>query len=78
MVTPVKTTAWGGLHGSLGLVLNDVNYATVTRWAITLTALLVQPPSVNPAVKDDTPQCELLRLQADTKDLQKAFEPSPT
>jgi hypothetical protein len=28
---------------------------------------------VNPAIKDNTPQCELLCLQADTKDLQKAF-----
>jgi hypothetical protein len=24
MVAPVKTTAWGGLHGSLALVLDDV------------------------------------------------------
>jgi hypothetical protein len=74
MVTPVKTTAWGGLHGSLALVLNDVNYATVTRRAVTSTNRLVQPPAVNPAIKDDTPQRELVRLQADTKNLQKAFD----
>jgi hypothetical protein len=74
MVAPVKTTAWSGLHGSLALVLNDVDYATVTHRAITLTACLVQPPLVNPAIKEDTPQCELLRLQADTKNLQKAFD----
>jgi hypothetical protein len=24
MVAPVKTTAWGGLHGHLALVLNDI------------------------------------------------------
>ena len=30
MVTPVKTTAWGGLHGSLALVLNVTEYAIVT------------------------------------------------
>jgi hypothetical protein len=29
---------------------------------------------VNPAVKDDTPQHVLLRLQAETKYLQKAFK----
>ncbi len=74
MVTPIKTTAWGGLHGSLALVLDDVDYATITRWAVTSPARLVQPPSVNPAIKDDTPHCELLHLLADTKDLQKAFD----
>ncbi len=73
MVTPVKTAAWGGLHGSLALALDDVNYATVTRRAVTLTVRLVQPLTVNPAIKDDTPQRKLLRLQADMKNLQKAF-----
>jgi hypothetical protein len=73
MVAPVKTTAWGRLHGSLALVLNDVDYATVTRRAVTLTTCLVQPPSVNPAIEDDTTQCELLRLQADMKNFQKVF-----
>ncbi len=42
--------------------------------AVTSTACLIKPPSVNPAIKDDTPQRELLHLQADTKDLQKAFD----
>ncbi len=74
MVAPVKTTAWGGLRGSLALVLDDIDYTTVTRRAVTLTNRLVQPPVVNPAIKDDTPQCELLRLQVDTKNLQKAFD----
>jgi hypothetical protein len=41
MVTPVKKTAWGGLHGSLALVLDSVNYATVTRQAVTSTNRLV-------------------------------------
>jgi hypothetical protein len=74
MVAPVKTTAWGGLHGSCALVLNDVDYTTVKRRTVTLTARLIQPPAVNPAIKDNTPQCKLLRLQADTKNLQKAFD----
>jgi hypothetical protein len=34
IVAPVKTTPWGGLHGSLALVLDNVNYATVTRQAL--------------------------------------------
>ncbi len=74
MVATVKTTAWGGLHGSLALVLNDVNYATVTRWAVTSTARLVHPPAVNPAIKDDTPQRKLLRLQANMKNLWMALD----
>ncbi len=36
-VAPFKTTAWGGLHASLALVLNGVNYATITHQAVTLT-----------------------------------------
>ncbi len=81
MVAPVITTAWGGLHGSLASVFNDVSYAIVTSWAITLTARLVQPPAFNPVIKDDTPQCKLLRLQANTKNLQRRLtfkKPSPT
>jgi hypothetical protein len=73
MVTSVKTTAWGGLHGSLALVLNDLDYATVTCWAVTLTAHLIQPPVVNPAIEDNTLQRKLLHLQAAMKNLQKVF-----
>jgi hypothetical protein len=56
------------------LVLNDVDYATITHQAVTLTARLVQPPLVNPAIKDNTPQRKLLHLQADMKNHQKAFD----
>jgi hypothetical protein len=38
-----------------------------------LTNRLFQSPAVNPAIKDDTRQHKLLRLQADTKNLQKLF-----
>jgi hypothetical protein len=57
MAAPVKTTGWGGLHGLLSLVLNNVDYATVTPRprAVTSTDRLVQPLVVNPANKDDTP-----------------------
>jgi hypothetical protein len=74
MLAPIKATAWGGLHGSLALVHDDFDYATVTRRAVTSTNRLVQPPAVNPTIKDNTPQCKLLCLQADTKNLQKAFD----
>ncbi len=74
MVTPIKTTAWGRLHGSLALVFDNVDYATVTCQAVKSTDCLVQPPVVNSAIKDNTSQRKLLCLQAETKDLQKAFE----
>jgi hypothetical protein len=31
MVTPVKTTAWGGCHGSLTLFLDDADYSSITK-----------------------------------------------
>jgi hypothetical protein len=31
MVALVKTTAWGGLHGLLALVLDDADYALITK-----------------------------------------------
>jgi hypothetical protein len=34
MVAPIKTTAWDGVHGSLALVLDDIDYATVTCRAV--------------------------------------------
>jgi hypothetical protein len=52
IVAPIKTTAWGGLHGLLALVLDDVDYATVTCQAVNLTDHLVQPLAVNPAIDD--------------------------
>ncbi len=47
MVAPVKTTPWGGLHGSLALVLDDKDYATVTKNMITLAALLSKPTMIS-------------------------------
>ena len=43
MVAPVKSTAWGSLHGSLALVLDNADYATVTKNIVTLSALLSKP-----------------------------------
>ena len=43
MVASIKATAWGGLHGSLALVLDDVDYATVTKNIVTSAALLSKP-----------------------------------
>ena len=74
MVAPVKTTAWGGLHGSLALVLDDADYEIVTKAVVKNTTRLAQPDSVNPNITDSTSQRDLLTLQAETKRLQKEFD----
>ena len=40
MVALVKTTTWGGHHGSLALVLDDVDYSSITKAKITSTTLI--------------------------------------
>jgi hypothetical protein len=74
MVAPVKTTAWGGLHGSLALVLDDTEYAIVTRGTVTSTNWINQPPAIHPNINDQTAGRELLCLQAKSKQLQWAFD----
>lgn len=73
MVTPVKTTAGGGLHGSLALVLDDTEYTIVTCCVTTSTDCVNRPPAVHPDINDLISQCKLLHLQAETKQLQKEF-----
>jgi hypothetical protein len=74
MVVPVKTTPWGGLHGSLALVLDNADYEIITKVVVKSTTRLGQPASVNPKIKDTTSQLNLLTLQAKTKRLQKEFD----
>ncbi len=74
MVTPVKTTAWGGLHGSLALVLDDADYEIITKAVVKCTTRLGKPASVNPKKNDTRSQLNLLTLQAETKKLQKEFD----
>jgi hypothetical protein len=74
MVVPGKTTAWGGLHGSLALILDDADYKIITKAVVKSTTHLGQPASVNPKNNDTTSQLNLLTLQAKTKRLQKEFD----
>ena len=50
MIAPVKTTAWGGLHGSLALDLDDVDYAMVTKNIVTLSAPLNKLTTISPRI----------------------------
>jgi hypothetical protein len=74
MVTPVKTTTWGGLHGSLALILDDADYATVTKNIVTLAALISKPTTINPKINKLSTPYEILTLQEEMKTLQKKFE----
>ncbi len=74
MVAPVKITAWGGLYGSLALVLNDADYATVTKNIVTLAAPLSKLTTINPKINKLSTPYEILTLQEEMKTLHKEFE----
>jgi hypothetical protein len=74
MVAPVKTTAWGGLHGSLALVLDDADYAMVTKNIVTLATSLSKPTKINPKINKLSNPYEILTLQEEMKTLQKEFK----
>jgi hypothetical protein len=74
MVASVKTTAWGGLHGSLALVLDDTDYATVTKNIVTLLAPLTKLTTINPKINKLSNPYEVLTLQEEMKTLLKEFK----
>jgi hypothetical protein len=74
MVAPVKTTARGGLHGALALVLNDADYATITKNILTLSAPLTKPDRINTKINKLSNPYDILTLQEEMKTLQKEFE----
>ncbi len=67
MVAMVKTFVWGGLHGSLALVLDDANYTTITKSTITSTAPGAQPNAVNKTIIATLTPLKILTLQEKTK-----------
>ncbi len=74
MVAPVKTTTWGGLHGSLALILNDADYAMVTKNIVTSSVPLIKLTTINPKLNKQSNPYEILTLQEKMKTLQKEFE----
>ncbi len=75
MVAPVKTTTWGGLHGSLAFVVNNTDYAMVTKNIVTLLAPHNKPTTINSRVNKQSNPYEILTLQQEKmKTLQKEFE----
>ena len=74
MVAQVKTSAWGGLHGTLSLVLDDTDYTTITKGTVTSTTLVAQPYTVNKKITATANPLEILTLQEETKKLLREFE----
>ncbi len=74
MVAPVKTTPWGGNHGSLALVLDDVDYLSITKAKITSTKPVTQPDAINKGITATSTRLEILTFQEETKELQKEFD----
>ncbi len=74
MVTPVKISAWGGFHGSLALVLSNVNYTTITKDTVTSTTPVAQPDAVNKKITTTSTPLKILTLQEETKQLLREFD----
>jgi hypothetical protein len=74
MVAPVKTTAWGGCHGSLALVLDDADYLSITKANITSTTPVNQTDTINKGITTASTPLEILTFQEETKTLQKEFD----
>ncbi len=74
MVAPVETTAWGGLHGSLALVLDNAVYATVTKNIVNSSAPLIKPTTMNSKINKQSNPYEILTLQEEMKTLHKEFK----
>ncbi len=74
MVAPVKTTTWDGLHGSLALVLNNTDYAMVTKNIITLLAPLIKPTTINPKINKQSNPYEILTLHEEMKTFHKEYK----
>jgi hypothetical protein len=74
MVAPVKTSVWGGLHGSLTLVLDGAGYTTITKGAITSTAPVAQPDTANKKITATPTSLQILTLQEETKKLLGEFD----
>ncbi len=74
MVATVKTTAWGGRHGSLSLVLDGADYSSITKACVTSTTPVTQPDAINKGIMATSTPLKILTFQEETKKLQKEFD----
>ncbi len=74
MVAPIKTTTWGGWHGSLALVLDNTDFSSITKAHITSTKLVTQPDAINKGIMATSTPLKILTFQEEMKKLQKEFD----
>ena len=74
MVAPIKTTAWGGCHGSLALVLDNADYSNITKARTTSTTPVTQQNAINKGIMATSTPLKILTFQEETKKLQKEFD----
>ncbi len=74
MVAPIKTTTWGGRHGSLALVLNNADYSSITKARVTSTRPVSQPDTINKGITATSTPLKILTFQEETKKLRKEFD----
>ncbi len=74
MVAPVKITAWGGCHRSLALVLDNMDYSSITKACITSTKPVTQPDAINKGIAATSTPLKILTFQQEMKKLQKEFD----
>ena len=74
MIAPVKTSTWGGLHGSLALVLDDADYTMITKTTVISTTLVAQPGAINKKITATSTPHKILTLQKETKRLRREFD----
>jgi hypothetical protein len=75
MVAPIKTTAWGGCHGSLALVLDNADYSSITKARVTYTTPVAQLDAINinKGIMATSTPFEILIFQEETKKNPKEF-----
>jgi hypothetical protein len=71
MVAPVKTTAWGGHHGSLALVLDDADFSSITKAKIISTKPVTQPDAINKGITATSTPLEILTFQEETRNFKR-------
>ena len=69
----VRTTAFGGRHGHLALVLNDAEYQSATTDPALRTDRLASPPHVHSSLTPTTNQQERSQLEASQREKLTAY-----
>ena len=62
VASAVKTSQWGGKHGHLALIVNEVKYRLITTMATSILDRQVKPASTDPNIDSKTSNFERIKL----------------